>query len=68
MNAEIARTQRQVLDLYEKQRAYLAGKPRQLVEDLMHEADDLRHSPTFSLRTSGEINHAACSMVLEAKQ
>ena len=65
MNAEISRTQRQLLDLYREQQAYLAGKPRQFVLDLQHEADDVRKGGAFSLRTAAEINYAACTMILE---
>jgi hypothetical protein len=67
MNVEIARTQRQILDLYEKQRSYLAGKPRQYVEDLKHQAMDLIHHEDFSVRTAAEINRTACVMVLESR-
>jgi len=68
MNAEIAITQRQVLDLYLAQRAYLAGKPTAFLQDLLHEARDLTHSTTLSVRTAAEINHAAAHMVLEQRQ
>ncbi|MDE2098204.1 MAG: hypothetical protein KGL39_13195 [Patescibacteria group bacterium] len=65
MNTEIARTQRQVIDLYERQRAYLAAKPRQFVEDLQHEAQELRFSNIFSVQTAAEINYTAATMTLE---
>ena len=66
MNAEITRTQRQIIELYEKQHAYLAGKPVQMVTDLMHEAEHVgRSSPTFSERMAGQINAAAAHMALE---
>ena len=64
--AQFAITQRQVLELFEQKRAYLAGKPRQFVEDLLHEAQDLaRTADTFSVRTAAEINHAAAVFALE---
>jgi len=67
MNAEITILQRRVLDLYEQQRTHLAGKPRQFVEDLLHDAEHAyRDSDCFSARTAAQINIAAASMVLEA--
>ena len=67
MNAEISRTQRQVLELFESQRAYLAGKPRQFLEDLLHESEDLMHSTSFLTRTAADINRTAATLVLEEK-
>ena len=68
MNAEISLIQRQVLELFQKQRAYLAGKPRQFILDLQHEAEELRCSPDFTVRTAAEINYTACLLILEAAQ
>lgn len=66
MNAEITRTQRQIIELYEKQRAYLAGKPVQMVTDLLHEAEHIsKTSQTFSERMAAEINAASAYMALE---
>lgn len=65
MNAEITIVQTRFVKLYEEQRAYLKGKPRQFIEDLLHESEDLRHNESFSIRASAEINRAACTMILE---
>ena len=67
MNAEITIVQQRFLKLYQEQRAYLAGKPRQFINDLQHEAAELRHHESFSVRASAEINHAACTLILENK-
>ena len=68
MNAEISITQRAILDLFQKKKDYLAGKPLHFVEDLLHEAESLTHSTTFSVRVSAEINRTACEVFLEAQQ
>ena len=64
MNAEIAITQRAFLKLYEDKRAYLATKPKQFLNDLLHEAEELRAGADYSLRASAEINRAACLSLL----
>lgn len=65
MNAEIAITQRLILAAYAARVDYLRSKPRQFLLDLQHEAEDLRHTTTFSLRVAAEINFTACAMILE---
>lgn len=65
MNAEIEITQRQFMGLYEDKRNYLAGKPRRFLEDLLHEAEELRFHEELSVRAAAEINRAACIMILE---
>ena len=64
MNAEIIQARKRFLDLYELQCSYLAGKPQRFVEDLLHEAEELRHDPSFSIVASAEINRAACLKTL----
>ena len=66
MNAEISRTQRRFIELYQEQRSYLASKPHQFVADLQHEAEELRNNEDFSVRAAAEINRAACVVILEA--
>jgi hypothetical protein len=67
MNAEIDITQRQLLEIYERKRAYLASKPTGFVEDLKHECQRVRFEDRFSIRAAAEINFAACILVLEAR-
>lgn len=64
MHAEIAITQARVFELFHKQRAYLASKPRALVEELLHRSEELVHASDFSVRTAAEINRAACVFAL----
>ena len=64
MNAEIVQVRKMFMNLYEAQRDYLAKQPPRVVEDLLHEAEDLRHDPSFSVVASAEINRAACLHVL----
>jgi hypothetical protein len=68
MNAEISIMQGRVFDLVSSQIKYLTDKPDHVIEDLKHEADELRHSPTFSIRTAAEINFAACTLIVEGRQ
>ena len=65
MNAEITITKRAFLELYEAKRAYLAGKPRQFLNDLLHEAEELCHATDYSTRAGAEICRAACTSLLE---
>ena len=68
MNKDIVITQKKIFGLLEEQRASLKDKPRQYVEDLLHESEDLLHSPTFSIRTAAEINRTAATLVLEERK
>lgn len=65
MHAEIQRTQRQFLELYQQQRDYLRAKPAGFLQDLQHEAEELAHHETFSVRAAAEINRAAAGLELE---
>ena len=68
MNAEITITQRHLLNLYAAKVAYLRAKPRQFLNDLQHEALEIMRTPQpdkFSLSVAAQINHAACTMILE---
>lgn len=67
MNAEIARTQRLFLGLYQDQRAYLVAKPDALLTDLLHESQECRRDQKFSVRAAAEINCAACSSILDER-
>ena len=64
MHAEIELTQKHLFVLYERQRAYLAGKPISYVEDLLHRAEEGMKTGSFTVRTAAEINYTACFMVL----
>jgi len=64
MHSEIAITQGRILELFHAQRAYLAGKPLTVLEELLHRAEELMRSEDFSVRTAAEINYAACVFVL----
>jgi hypothetical protein len=64
LNVELSITQTAFLRLYHDKVAYLIGKPRRVLEDLLHEAEENIHAETFSLRASAEINRAACLKVL----
>lgn len=65
MNAEIEITRQAFWKLYFDKRHYLASKPRRFVEDLLHEAEELKHHEDYSVRAAAEINRAACMMILE---
>jgi hypothetical protein len=67
MNAEIEITQQRFINLYREQLAYLRNKPKQFLEDLLHEAESDRHCETFSVRVASEINYAACLIILEER-
>lgn len=64
---EIAILQRKVMGTFETQRLYLANKPTQFLQDLLHRADDERFNEAFSVRTAAEINRAACVLILEER-
>ena len=68
LHPEMASLQRRVLELYEKQRAYLAVKPTDYLEELQHRSEDLIASREFTVRTAAEINRAACVMILEDRK
>ena len=69
MHPEIVLVQTKVLDLYARQRAYLAGKPVAYVEELLHRSEELRNNgDTFTVRAAAQINHAACVMILEERR
>ena len=64
MNDQIQHLQAQLMALYESQVTLLVGLRRRDIEDLLHQAEELQHSTTFTLRTAAEINRAACLRVL----
>ncbi|MEI6195260.1 MAG: hypothetical protein WCS42_13115 [Verrucomicrobiota bacterium] len=64
MNAEIIRTQRQYLGLYESQEIYLLGKSRQFLDNLLHQAEELQFAEDCSVRIAAEINRVACLKLL----
>lgn len=69
MHSEIALVQNKVLELYGRQREYLASKPNEYLEELLHRAkDEIATGTTFSARTAAEINHAACVLLLEDRK
>ncbi len=65
---EISITQRRLLGLFQETRGYLASKPTQFLDELLHRAEDERFSPVFTLRTAAEINRAACVLILEERR
>lgn len=67
MNAELIHVQKSFLDLYRQQRDALADKPTRQLQNLLHEAEELRHDNEFSIRASAEINRAACTVILEQR-
>ena len=68
MNGEIARVRDMFLRLYEQQRARLATLPTRQVEQLHHEADEIRRGgEDYSVRTAADINHGACWSVLNER-
>ncbi len=67
MNAEITIVQNRFLKLYREHHAYLAGTPTQFLNDLQHEAGELRRHDVFSVRVGAEVNHAAATMILEQR-
>lgn len=64
MHSEIVITQARVFELYKQQHAYLAGKPKAVLEELHHRADELRNAEDFTVRTAAEINRTACVFLL----
>ena len=67
MNTEISIVQKRFLNLFTEQKACLAGKPNQSLNDLQHEAGELRNHEDFSVRVSAEINNAACALILQER-
>ncbi len=65
---EMIAMQRQVMIMYEKQRADLMGKPTVYLEELLHRSEDRRLDHTFTVRTAAEINRAACTLLLEERR
>lgn len=63
---EIAR--RKVLELYQATYDYLRSKPTTFLEDLLHRAEELHHSSSFSEQAAAKINHAACVVILEKRR
>lgn len=69
MHAEIVIVQTKVLDLYSQQRAYLNAKPTPFLEELLHRSqDEITTGRNFSIRASAQINHAACTLILEDRK
>jgi hypothetical protein len=67
LNVEITLTQRLLMELYQRQRAYLLSKPTVYLIDLKHDCEELLHDERFSYRTAAEINRAAIEMIVEER-
>jgi hypothetical protein len=68
MNPFITIVAKQVIDLYDRQLAALAGLPRQQLEDLLYDSEHVfREKRTFSIRTAAQINIAAATIALEQR-
>lgn len=69
MHSEIQLIQGKVLELFQLQRGYLRSKPTEYLEELLHRSvDEIAAGETFSSRTAAQINHAACSLILEERR
>jgi len=69
MHSEIALVQNKVLEIYGRQRSYLESKPEEYLEELLHRSnDEIATGSTFSSRTAAQINHAACTLILETRR
>ena len=67
MHSEIQHTQRQFLELFERQRACLLSRTDAYLEELLHRSEDLLQADAFSVRAGAEINRAACMIILEER-
>ena len=68
MNAELTIIQNRFLNLFQKQRAYLAGKPTQFLTDLQHEAEEQLHNKNYSVTVSAHVNHCAATLILDERK
>ena len=68
LDPELEIMQRRVLALYEAQRAYLAAKPTAFLEELQQRSEERQDASTFTLRVAAVVNHAACTLILEARK
>jgi hypothetical protein len=57
----------QVLDAYQRQRRYLAGKDTAYLLDLVHACEEVAHDKKFSVRVGAEVNRAAAAVLLEKR-
>lgn len=65
---EIEIMRRRLLELFGAQRAYLTGKPTAFLEELQHQSEHQLLSEDFTARVAGEMNRAACLMILESRR
>lgn len=65
LHPEITIMQRRLLELFFEQEAYLAGKPPQFLEELLHRCEEQNNAADFSVRVSAEMNRTACVRLLE---
>lgn len=58
LHPELAVMQRRLLELYREQHAYLAGKPQQFLEELLHRCEEQTTAADFSFaRERGDQSH-----------
>lgn len=64
---EIARTERLIEQMYFRQRAYLAGKSSEYLEELKHRAQELAGAGCGLAQVAAGLNQAACEVILEER-
>lgn len=56
-----------VLDAYQRQRRYLAGKDTSYLLDLVYACEQVADHKDYSLRVGAEVNRAAAVVLLEKR-
>ena len=64
----IPKIQEQLLALYRANRRELEQLPEPDLRELLHQAEDLRNSQTFTERTAAEIVRTCCELILEERR